>query len=109
MAIVYNSAWVSFADDALMNGITGYLYTFEACDLSVLGTGIGTSSINVTCTIGLMARFRTDGMNECSAHPSRFGSIDLGATLFSAIGWTKNERPEMDNAFGSPRVSCKLL
>jgi len=26
-------------------------------------------------------------MNECSAHPSRFGSTDLGTTRFSAIHW----------------------
>jgi len=38
-------------------------------------------------------------MNECPAHPNRFGSTDLGATWLSAIGWTKNE-PSLDGAAG---------
>jgi len=47
-SILYDGPCVSFVGDALLNGQSGYLYTFAACDLSALGTGIGTLSIIVT-------------------------------------------------------------
>jgi parallel beta-helix repeat protein len=47
-SITYDSACVGFVGDALVNGQSGYLYTFTACDLSVLGTGIGNFAITVT-------------------------------------------------------------
>jgi parallel beta-helix repeat protein len=47
-SITYNGACVSFAGDALVNGKTGYIYTFVACDVSALRTGIGTFSMTVT-------------------------------------------------------------
>jgi hypothetical protein len=61
----------------------------------------------LTHTHQLMARFRTDGMNECSAHPSRFGSTNLSATWFSGIGWTRNEPPEMDNNLHAAGLSSQ--
>jgi parallel beta-helix repeat protein len=47
-SMTYNNTCVSFVGNALVNGQAGYLYTFTACDLSVLGTGIGTFSLMVT-------------------------------------------------------------
>jgi hypothetical protein len=47
-SIIYNGTCVSFTGNALLNSQPGYLYTFTACDLSVLGTGIGTFAIAVT-------------------------------------------------------------
>jgi hypothetical protein len=47
-SMTYNTSCVSFVGNALVNGQAGYLYTFTACDLSVLGTGIGTFSVTVT-------------------------------------------------------------
>jgi hypothetical protein len=47
-SITYTGPCVSYAGDAVMNGSTGYLYSFEACGVSVLGTGIGTFSMTVT-------------------------------------------------------------
>ena len=47
-SILYNGTCVKFAGDAWLNSQPGYTYTFAACDLSVLGTGIGTFSIIVT-------------------------------------------------------------
>jgi hypothetical protein len=44
----YSGTCVSYAGDAVLNGNPGYLFTFEACDLSALGTGIGTFSMTVT-------------------------------------------------------------
>jgi hypothetical protein len=47
-SISYNGACVSFVGDALLNGNPGYVFTFEACDLSALGTGIGSLSVTIT-------------------------------------------------------------
>jgi hypothetical protein len=38
---------VSFAGNAIVNTVPGYSYTFTACDVSVLGIGIGTFTIAV--------------------------------------------------------------
>jgi hypothetical protein len=53
-SISYTGPCVSYAGDAVMNGNTGYLYTFEACSVSVLGTGIGTFSMTVTGPAGYL-------------------------------------------------------
>ena len=53
-AITYNGSCVSLAGDALLNGNSGYLFTFEACDLSALGTEIGNFSIAVTGPLGFL-------------------------------------------------------
>jgi hypothetical protein len=47
-SISYTGSCVSYAGDAVMNGSAGYLFTFQACSLSALGTGIGTFSLTVT-------------------------------------------------------------
>jgi hypothetical protein len=47
-SITYSGSCLSYAGDAVLNGNPGYLFTFEACDLSALGTGIGTFSMTVT-------------------------------------------------------------
>jgi hypothetical protein len=47
-SVTYSGPCVSYAGNAVMNGNTGYLYTFETCSVSVLGTGIGTFSMTVT-------------------------------------------------------------
>jgi len=46
-SIAYNGACVRFAGDALLNGNPGYVFTFAACELSALGTGIGNFSLTV--------------------------------------------------------------
>ena len=53
-SMTYNGTCVSFASDALVNGQAGYLYTFQACDLSVLGIGIGNFAIAVTGPAGFL-------------------------------------------------------
>jgi hypothetical protein len=53
-SISYNGTCVSYAGDAVMNGNPGYLFTFEACGVSALGTGIGTFSITVTGPLGFL-------------------------------------------------------
>ncbi len=53
-SISYNNTCVNFAGDALVNGNPGYVYTFAACDLQVLGTGIGTFTINVAGPLGFL-------------------------------------------------------
>jgi hypothetical protein len=53
-SITYTGPCVSYAGDAVMNGNTGYLFTFEACSVSVLGTGIGTFSMTVTGPAGYL-------------------------------------------------------
>ena len=57
-SVSYSGPCVSFAGDAVMNGNTGYLYTFEACSVSVLGTGIGTFSMTVTGPAGYLYQKR---------------------------------------------------
>lgn len=53
-SIAYKGACVSFAGDALVNGNPGFLFTFAACDLSALGTGIGNFSMTVTGPLGFL-------------------------------------------------------
>jgi hypothetical protein len=53
-SITYTGPCVSYAGDAVMNGNTGYLFTFEACSVSLLGTGIGTFSMTVTGPAGYL-------------------------------------------------------
>jgi hypothetical protein len=53
-SITYNGTCVNFAGDALLNGNPGYVFTFAACDLSALGTGIGNFSITITGPIGFL-------------------------------------------------------
>jgi hypothetical protein len=51
-AVTYSGACVSFLGDALVNEEPGYEATFAACDLSLLGLGIGNMSILVTGPLG---------------------------------------------------------
>ncbi len=51
-SISYSGNCVSFIGNAKVNGQLGYAFTFTACDLSSLGTGIGTFSISVTGPAG---------------------------------------------------------
>jgi hypothetical protein len=37
-----------------MNGAPGFLYTFQACDLSAAGTGIGNFAITITGPLGFL-------------------------------------------------------
>src|SRR5258708_5213391 len=53
-SITYNGACVSFAGNALVNGQSGYAFTFTACDLSALGTGIGNFTIAITGPPGFL-------------------------------------------------------
>jgi hypothetical protein len=61
-SITYTGPCVSYAGDAVMNGNTGYIYTFEACGASalgttignLLGTGIGTFSMTVAGPAGYL-------------------------------------------------------
>jgi hypothetical protein len=43
---------VSFSGDGVVNGSAGYLYTFLSCDLSAVGTDLGTYTITVTGPLG---------------------------------------------------------
>jgi hypothetical protein len=47
-SIIYNGSCVTIIGSASVNSHPGYLYTFAACDLSTVGTGIGTFSITIT-------------------------------------------------------------
>jgi hypothetical protein len=53
-SINYTGPCVSYAGDAVMNGNTGYVFTFEACSVSLLGQGIGTFSMTVTGPAGYL-------------------------------------------------------
>lgn len=53
-SISYSGACVSYAGDAVLNSKPGYLFTFQACDLSALGTGIGNYAIAVTGPAGFL-------------------------------------------------------
>lgn len=53
-SVANNGNCVSFAGDALMNGNPGYLYNFEACSLSLLGTGVGNFAITLTGPAGFV-------------------------------------------------------
>ena len=50
----YSTGCVNLAGNAVVSGNPGYLYTFTACDLSLLGTGIGTYTINMTGPLGFL-------------------------------------------------------
>ena len=50
--ISYSGSCVSFSGNAKVNSQLGYQFTFSACDLSALGTGIGNFSISVTGPLG---------------------------------------------------------
>jgi len=52
--VSHNASCVTFAGDALMNGAPGFLYTFQACDLSAESTGIGNFAIAVTGPLGFV-------------------------------------------------------
>jgi hypothetical protein len=52
--ISYTGPCVSYAGDAVMNGNTGYVFSFEACSVSLLGQGIGTFSMTVTGPAGFL-------------------------------------------------------
>jgi len=51
-SITYAGPCVTYAGDALVNGNPGYVFTFEACNVSALGTGVGTFSMTVTGPLG---------------------------------------------------------
>ena len=53
-AISYSGSCVSFSGNAKVNGQPGYQFTFTACDLSALGTGIGNFSISITGPLGFL-------------------------------------------------------
>jgi hypothetical protein len=53
-SVTYTGPCVSYAGDAVMTGNPGYLFTFEACGVSLLGTGIGTFSMTVTGPAGYL-------------------------------------------------------
>jgi hypothetical protein len=53
-SIAYIGSCVSFAGNSLVNGQPGYLYTFQACDVSALGTGLGTFSMTITGPLGYL-------------------------------------------------------
>jgi len=61
-SVTYTGPCVSYAGDAVMNGNPRYIYTFEACGASalgttlgnLLGTGIGTFSMTVTGPAGYL-------------------------------------------------------
>jgi parallel beta-helix repeat protein len=53
-SIAYIGPCVSFTGNALANGQPGYLYTFEACDVSALGTGLGSFSMTITGPLGYL-------------------------------------------------------
>jgi hypothetical protein len=61
-SVTYTGPCVSYAGDAVMNSSTGYVFAFEACGVSalgttignLLGTGIGTFSMTVTGPAGYL-------------------------------------------------------
>jgi hypothetical protein len=53
---------VSFSGDGLVNGKAGYLYTFGSCDLSGLGTDLGTYSMTITGPIGTLPYNQTGAL-----------------------------------------------
>jgi hypothetical protein len=53
---------VSFSGDGLVNGKAGYLYSFASCDLSALGSDLGTYSIAVTGPIGTLPYNQTGAL-----------------------------------------------
>jgi hypothetical protein len=53
-SVTYTGPCVSYAGDAVMNGNTGYVFSFEVCSVSLLGQGIGTFSMTVTGPAGYL-------------------------------------------------------
>jgi len=53
---------VSFSGDGVVNGKTGYLYSFVSCDLSAVGTGLGSYSITVTGPLGTLPYNQTGAL-----------------------------------------------
>jgi hypothetical protein len=53
---------VSFSGNALVNATAGYLYTFGSCDLSALGSDLGTYTITVTGPIGTLPYNQTGAL-----------------------------------------------
>ena len=53
---------VSFSGDGVVNGNPGYLYTFASCDLSAVGSDLGTYSITVTGPIGTLPYNQTGAL-----------------------------------------------
>jgi hypothetical protein len=53
-SITYSDTCVSYAGDAVLNGKPGYLFAFQACDLSALGVGIGSYAIAITGPAGFL-------------------------------------------------------
>lgn len=70
-SITYSGTCVSYAGDALVNTNPGYVFTFEACNLSALGTGIGNFAIAVTGPAGFLyqnSAVLTSGYVSIHAH-----------------------------------------
>jgi hypothetical protein len=53
-SVGYDGMCVSLVGDALVNANPGYVFSFVACDLSMLGTGIATFSMSVTGPAGFL-------------------------------------------------------
>lgn len=53
-SVTYNGSCVNLTSDALVNGNPGYVANFAACNVSVLGLGIGTFSMNITGPLGFL-------------------------------------------------------
>ena len=60
---------VSFSGDGAVNGSPGYLYTFASCDLSAVGTDLGTYTITITGPIGTLPYNQTGALT--------MGSVDI--------------------------------
>ena len=60
---------VSFSGDGAVNGTPGYLYTFASCDLSAVGTDLGTYTITITGPIGTLPYNQTGALT--------MGSVDI--------------------------------
>ena len=60
---------VSFSGDGTVNSNPGYLYTFASCDLSAVGTDLGTYSITITGPIGTLPYNQTGSL--------LMGSVDI--------------------------------
>ena len=52
-----------------MNGAPGYVYTFASCDLSAVGTDLGTYTITITGPIGTLPYNQTGALT--------MGSVDI--------------------------------
>ncbi|MFL5313353.1 MAG: hypothetical protein ACJ79H_23200 [Myxococcales bacterium] len=54
---------VSFSGDGLVNGKAGYLYSFASCDLSAVGSDLGTYSMTITGPIGTLPYNQTGALS----------------------------------------------